>query len=100
MNKKIVILFALLSLALISWQWTKDESPSNRLEEALPHASYGLTVYDATLDKVLLNDAGDKYFIPASLTKLFTAERAIKKFGVDHRFVTELFITGTIEDAI
>ncbi|MFT4629985.1 MAG: D-alanyl-D-alanine carboxypeptidase/D-alanyl-D-alanine-endopeptidase (penicillin-binding protein 4) [Arenicella sp.] len=35
---------------------------------------------------------GDKALIPASLTKLLTANLAIKKWGLDHRFVTEFHI--------
>lgn len=34
----------------------------------------------------------DEALIPASLTKLLTANLAIKKWGLDHRFVTEFYL--------
>lgn len=100
MNKRIIIIFTLLSVALISWQWGHTESPAKKFEEELPHAIYGLVLYDATADKILLDHLSDRYFTPASITKLFTAERALKKFGKDHRFETELLINGSISDSI
>ena len=36
----------------------------------------------------------DKALVPASLTKLLTANLAIKKWGLDHRFVTEFYLAG------
>jgi D-alanyl-D-alanine carboxypeptidase/D-alanyl-D-alanine-endopeptidase (penicillin-binding protein 4) len=40
--------------------------------------------------KVLANLDGDRYFIPASNTKLFTTAIALKVLGADHRFATKL----------
>ncbi|MFT7525790.1 MAG: D-alanyl-D-alanine carboxypeptidase/D-alanyl-D-alanine-endopeptidase (penicillin-binding protein 4), partial [Arenicella sp.] len=39
----------------------------------------------------------DKALTPASLTKLLTANLAIKKWGLDHRFVTEFYL---VEDQL
>ena len=52
-------------------------------------------------DAVLITKAGgetvyawqrDKPLIPASLTKLVTAQLAIDRWGLDHRFHTEFFV--------
>ncbi|MFN9857018.1 MAG: D-alanyl-D-alanine carboxypeptidase, partial [Pseudanabaena sp.] len=56
-----------------------------------------------TKPKVLANLDGDRYFIPASNTKLFTTVIALKVLGADYRFATKLMSSnlpnpqGTLE---
>jgi len=44
-------------------------------------AHVGISIYDASANKYLYNYQGDKYFIPASNTKLFTCYAAMKHLG-------------------
>lgn len=56
--------------------------------------------------KVLANLDGDRYFIPASNTKLFTTVIALKVLGADYRFATKLMSSnlpnpqGTLENGL
>ncbi len=56
--------------------------------------------------KVLANLDGDRYFIPASNTKLFTTAIALKVLGADYRFATKLMSSnlpnsqGTLENGL
>jgi serine-type D-Ala-D-Ala carboxypeptidase/endopeptidase (penicillin-binding protein 4) len=47
----------------------------------LTSAHVGISIYDASANKYLYNHDGDKYFIPASNTKLFTCYAAMKHLG-------------------
>ncbi len=50
-------------------------------------------VVDAA-DRALVDIRGDQPFIPASILKVFTAQLAITKLGLDYRFPTEFYIDG------
>ncbi len=50
-------------------------------DSLLLNAHVGICVYDATDGKYLYNYQGDKYFIPASNTKIFTCYAAMKYLG-------------------
>lgn len=66
----------------------------------LRSAHVGISIYDASAKQYLYNYQGDKYFIPASNTKLFTCYAAMKHLGdslVGLRYYesdTALFIQG------
>jgi D-alanyl-D-alanine carboxypeptidase/D-alanyl-D-alanine-endopeptidase (penicillin-binding protein 4) len=50
-------------------------------EQSLQGAHVGISVYDAGANKYVYNFQGDKYFTPASNTKLFTCYAAMKYLG-------------------
>lgn len=50
-------------------------------DSALQSAHIGISVFDATANKYLYNYQGDKYFIPASNTKIITCYAAMKYLG-------------------
>jgi len=53
-----------------------------------------------TLDgKVVMENASNQGFNPASAVKLGTSLAALKTFGVDHRFATAVWNTGTFDPA-
>src|SRR5215213_2286527 len=53
-----------------------------------------------TLDgQMLMSESVDQPFNPASAVKLATALTAIRTFGVDHRFTTGVWTTGTLDQA-
>lgn len=50
-------------------------------DEGLQHAHIGISLYDASRGKYLYNYNGNKYFVPASNTKLFSCYAAMKYLG-------------------
>jgi D-alanyl-D-alanine carboxypeptidase/D-alanyl-D-alanine-endopeptidase (penicillin-binding protein 4) len=73
---------------------------------ALQTARVGVFVQASPSQEVLANLDGDRYFIPASSTKLFTTAIALKKLGTDYRFATRLMsptaptTDGTLENGL
>ena len=73
-----------------------------RVEAALSAAgpdkgSWGILVSDAATGEVLYECNPDRYFIPASDTKLFTTALALATLGADYRAKTTLVSSGTID---
>jgi D-alanyl-D-alanine carboxypeptidase/D-alanyl-D-alanine-endopeptidase (penicillin-binding protein 4) len=50
-------------------------------EQSLANAHVGISVYDPVEKKYLYNYQGEKYFVPASNTKIFTCYAAMKYLG-------------------
>jgi serine-type D-Ala-D-Ala carboxypeptidase/endopeptidase (penicillin-binding protein 4) len=50
-------------------------------DTAVQHAHVGISLYDATANRYLYTHKANKYFVPASNTKLFTAYAAMKYLG-------------------
>jgi D-alanyl-D-alanine carboxypeptidase/D-alanyl-D-alanine-endopeptidase (penicillin-binding protein 4) len=50
-------------------------------DSALANAHIGISIYDASGNKYLYNHQGNKFFVPASNTKIFTCYAALKYFG-------------------
>src|SRR4029079_2517203 len=50
-------------------------------DEALKTEHVGISIYDPSANKYLYNYQGDKYFVPASNTKLPTCYAAMKYLG-------------------
>lgn len=74
------------------------------LEQIIASADLGGTVgcvvTDVRTGAVVEQIAGDDAVPPASVTKAVTALYALDALGGAHRFVTRIFVTGTISDGI
>lgn len=57
---------------------------------------FGIAIYSMDRDEYIFKQNIDSYFIPASLTKLFTTVTALKKFGPDFKIKTSIYYTGKI----
>lgn len=57
----------------------------------------GILIEDAA-GKVITEQRADQSFNPASVVKIITAYGAIRKFGPDHRFVTEAKTDGEVDE--
>jgi D-alanyl-D-alanine carboxypeptidase/D-alanyl-D-alanine-endopeptidase (penicillin-binding protein 4) len=62
------------------------------------HALWGLYVKDLETDHVVFDLNSDKFFSPASTTKLFTMSALLNTFGNDYRFKTPIYALGTVDN--
>ena len=75
-------IWAILFLTLCSCTAVKFQKEMGAMEEDFGHHA-GLLVVDATSGKILISHNEDKYFIPASNTKILTLFSSLKEMG-DH----------------
>jgi serine-type D-Ala-D-Ala carboxypeptidase/endopeptidase (penicillin-binding protein 4) len=59
-------------------------------EPAARHGFWGIRVVDPRTGEVLHAFNEDKFFVPASNTKLFTTSLALTRLGPDYRFITRV----------
>ena len=82
--KKLFIINYSLLIILASCSVSKQISKSaNHLlkDSSLINAHVGISIFDPSTGKYLYNYQGDKYFVPASNTKLFTLYAGMKYLG-------------------
>ena len=60
------------------------------------HAFFGVEFYDLDARKPVYRLNGDKFFTPASTTKLLSVGTALELLGADYRFHTRVYRTGPI----
>ena len=60
------------------------------------HAFFGVEFYDLDAKRPVYRLNGDKFFIPASTTKLLSVGTALELLGADYRFHTRVYRTGPI----
>ncbi len=79
------ILYFLFSILFSSCSVQKQLSKTAKADvldnKALQAAHVGISIFDPAANKYLYNYQGDKYFVPASNTKLPTCYAAMKYFG-------------------
>lgn len=83
MNKLIVALGFAFLFTSCSIQKAINKTADTILfkDSALANAHIGISIYDASTSKYLYNHQGNKFFVPASNTKLFTCYAALKYLG-------------------
>jgi D-alanyl-D-alanine carboxypeptidase/D-alanyl-D-alanine-endopeptidase (penicillin-binding protein 4) len=59
----------------------KQANTTMLTDTALAHAHIGISIFEPATNKFLYNYQGEKYFTPASNTKLFTLYAALKYLG-------------------
>lgn len=110
---KLTLLTRLLIIALsinssILIAQTADERTHNAFDTAitrfatsdpLKHGSWGLCVIDVSTGSIYRGVNEHLSLIPASTLKPFTSAAVLSSFGKDHRFRTEIAISGTIDTA-
>ena len=98
--RKAVSYFSILLLLIVVCNASAD-SLDKRLQKIMDrpefrHATFGLQVLDLQSKKTLYSVNADKFFIPASTTKLITAGSALELLGPEYRFHTRVYRTGEI----
>jgi D-alanyl-D-alanine carboxypeptidase/D-alanyl-D-alanine-endopeptidase (penicillin-binding protein 4) len=79
----------------ISLQIPENRSDEKYFPEFHP-SKYGYIIYDTVENRVIKSHNSKKSFIPASVTKLFTAVYALEIFEKDDKYITEVSYTGKI----
>ena len=79
-------------------------APAESLEQTIQHiiasspafsgGFVGVRVVELKSGKVLADINGDRLFVPASNTKLFSTSMALSRLGPDYRFVTRVVASG------
>lgn len=62
------------------------------------HSTFGVEIYDATTQKILVAINENELFTAGSTTKIVTEGVALALLGADYRFHTRVFIRGNITD--
>jgi len=78
---------------------------TNQTEEILQKhdiasAYVGICISDLELEKPLIEENSNKFFIPASCAKLFTTLGALEILGNDFQFQTRVFTNGSIANGV
>ncbi len=78
-----IFYFAWMFLTSCSIQSKLQKSANNAIlsDGALANAHVGISIFDPAKGKYLYEHQGNKYFVPASNTKLFTCYAAMKYLG-------------------
>ena len=87
-------------ILMLSWMPSYAQAPKSVAHLLAAQSVFSKQQFSAQDALLVTNSSGDivyqwqadKALIPASLTKLLTASLAIKKWGLDHRFVTEFYL--------
>jgi len=103
---KIKIVCFILLFALSACSTAKKSSKDFTKASVQNNYFRGLAVYDPEGDKVLINENGNKYFTPASNTKLFTFYAAYRTFKDSvtalkyKRTMDSLIVMGTADPSL
>lgn len=104
MNRRLRLQSALLLAFLLTTLsvWAQNKELAKRIDEILAapevsRAFWGVEAVDLNTGKTLYSQNADKFFTPASNTKLFTTVTTLALVGPDYRFRTSVETTGSID---
>jgi serine-type D-Ala-D-Ala carboxypeptidase/endopeptidase (penicillin-binding protein 4) len=69
-------------------------------QQKYQHSIWGLYVKDFQTGNILFDLNSDKFFSPASTTKLFSIAALLHTFGDDYRFQTPVYANGTLKNGV
>lgn len=64
------------------------------------HSSWGVYVADLATGGVLIDEAGAKSLLPASVVKVYGVATALHDYGADYRFRTPVYRLGDVKDHV
>lgn len=101
MNRLTFALCALLLPAVA----LADDPVGKKIEAILDgpefkRAHWGALVVDAKTGDVVYEKSPDKFFTPASVTKLFSSAAALAEFGADFKFETPVYARGEVQKGV
>lgn len=92
--------------ALLATSDPPDSATTNQIQQYLSnlagagHAATSQGIWMQTGDRLLANHQGTTPLSAASLTKVATSLAALKRLGPEHRFVTQIGTTGTVQAGV
>jgi len=97
-----LFLFSFCWLQAGSARAQSENSLAKRIQNVISrpefaHANFGIEFYSLDTGKVMYSLNSDKLFVPASTTKTLTEGTVLAKLGVDYRFHTRAYHTGSID---
>lgn len=104
MNRLPFVALALLAVSQVTP--AADPQPLAKQIEAVfdkpefKRAHWGALVVDAKTGDTVYEKEPDKFFTPASVTKLFTCGAALVEFGADFQFETPVFARGDAQKGV
>jgi len=63
-------------------------------------ATWGIHVADLATGEVLIDQAGGRALVPASVMKIYSLATALDGYGKDYRFRTPVYAVGAVEDGV
>jgi D-alanyl-D-alanine carboxypeptidase/D-alanyl-D-alanine-endopeptidase (penicillin-binding protein 4) len=92
---------AALALAALLAAPAAAQSLARRIEAIMArpefaHAFFGIEFYDLDAGRAVYRLNGDRFFTPASTTKLLSVGTALELLGPDYRFHTRVYRTGPV----
>jgi PBP4 family serine-type D-alanyl-D-alanine carboxypeptidase len=96
-----VLLLSFVACALSTKAQTAD-SLESRIQKVIARpefarSNFGVEFYDLETGKAVYALNADKFFVPASTTKLLTEGTLLAKLGADYRFHTFIYRTGPVD---
>jgi serine-type D-Ala-D-Ala carboxypeptidase/endopeptidase (penicillin-binding protein 4) len=64
------------------------------------HSSWGIHLVDLATGDVLIDEAGGKSLLPASVMKIYSIATALHGYGADYRFHTPVYRLGEVKDRV
>jgi D-alanyl-D-alanine carboxypeptidase/D-alanyl-D-alanine-endopeptidase (penicillin-binding protein 4) len=64
------------------------------------HSSWGIYLVDLANGDVLIDEAGGKSLLPASVMKIYSIATALHRYGADYRFGTPVSRLGEVKDQV
>lgn len=99
---RFLLIQLLIALSIAQYAAAENRGLAKRIEQVLSDADvsrgmWGIKVVSLDSGKVLYEQNANKFFTPASNTKLFTTAAALALIGPDHRFRTTVETSGGID---
>jgi D-alanyl-D-alanine carboxypeptidase/D-alanyl-D-alanine-endopeptidase (penicillin-binding protein 4) len=97
-------LFAALSLSFIPLEASVNELPEEMHkimhQKKYDHAIWGIYAKDLHTGKIIFDLNSEKFFSPASTSKLFSVSALLHAYGYDYRFKTPVYVDGQISNGL
>ncbi len=91
----------LVALAVVFAAGLRADSLADRIQKVLDrtpaahNAFWGIQIVDAATGRTLYDLNSNRFFVPASNTKLFTSALALTRLGPDYTFLTRVLAEGS-----